>query len=327
MPRCPNGHDSNTTDYCDVCGAPIGRIATITALHPDVRLVKACPICITDTDADALFCEECGYDFTTGAKPGDAPQPLTDTIAPPNTPPVQLPPAQLPPMPSPEAGLGRPAEPVPSASISTITQPGAGTPAGNADNALSGYVSPTGVALQPTGVAPAVPSAPSSSAPSTQGAPHPASSAVSTISVPGTSFDALHPEWGRWIVEQWIDPEWYASQDTEEPIPSPGPPLVTEILTKTTLIGRPSAQRGIHPRIDCDPDTGVSRRQAELITDGQRWWVRDLDSANGTYLGRVDAPLPAMPIKGRVELSPDERIYVGAWTRLVVRPAIPGELR
>lgn len=266
MPRCPNGHESTTFDYCDTCGTPIGRIATVTPLHPGVKLVKACPICSTDTRADALFCEECGYDFTTGAKPGDSPIPLTDVLAPPKLTPVQLPPAQVP-------------DRVP-----------------------------------PTTASPAVTSLPTEASDS---APSPATPPA----------DALNPEWGRWIVEQWIDPEWYATQDTDEPIPSPGPPIVTEILTKTTLIGRPSQQKGLFPRIDCDPDTGVSRRQAEIATDGHRWWIRDLDSANGTFLGRVDAPLPAMPIKGRVELSPDDRIYLGAWTRLVVRPAIPGELR
>ena len=140
------------------------------------------------------------------------------------------------------------------------------------------------------------------------------------------STEPLDPSWGQWVAEVWIDPEWHAAQESAEPIPSPGPPRVIELRRKSSLIGRPSPQRDIYPEIDCDPDTGVSRQQAELLTDGIRWFVRDLNSSNGTYVGRVDSPLPAMPIKGRRELGPDDRVYVGTWTRIVVRPAIRGEL-
>ena len=82
----------------------------------------------------------------------------------------------------------------------------------------------------------------------------------------------------------------------------------------------------MNPDIDCDPDTGVSRRQAMLSTDGSRWYVEDLGSSNGTYLGQADQPLPTMPISGRSQVGADDRIYVGSWTRLVVRPALPSEV-
>jgi pSer/pThr/pTyr-binding forkhead associated (FHA) protein len=63
-----------------------------------------------------------------------------------------------------------------------------------------------------------------------------------------------------------------------------------------------------------------------LSTDGNRWWIEDLDSANGTFVGAAAGPLPAMPIpQGRVELNPGQRIYVGAWTRIVVRKATEDE--
>jgi len=79
--------------------------------------------------------------------------------------------------------------------------------------------------------------------------------------------------------------------------------------------------------VDIVGDTGVSRRHAQLTTDGMRWWVEDLQSANGTYLGAAGQPLPSDPIAAgtRVELPDDGRIYVGAWTRLVVRKASPSE--
>ena len=93
------------------------------------------------------------------------------------------------------------------------------------------------------------------------------------------------------------------------------------------LVGRSSASRGITPDLDCGMDSGVSRRHAQLTTDGTRWWVEDLGSANGTYLGDAVGELPVNPIPTgqRRELDADDRIYVGAWTRIVVRPATPEE--
>jgi hypothetical protein len=71
----------------------------------------------------------------------------------------------------------------------------------------------------------------------------------------------------------------------------------------------------------------VSRRQAQLTTDGRRWWVEDLQSSNGTYVGAASGPLPVDPVPPgqRQELAEDARIYVGAWTRVVVRRATPEE--
>ena len=130
-----------------------------------------------------------------------------------------------------------------------------------------------------------------------------------------------------WVVERWVDPDWYAVQQSDDPCPSPGLPVVIPLTEKSVLIGRPSKSRGITPEIDCGDDTGVSRRQAQLTTDGQRWWVEDLQSSNGTYVGPASGPLPEDPIVPgqRHELDRDDRVYVGAWTRLVVRKATPEE--
>ena len=130
-----------------------------------------------------------------------------------------------------------------------------------------------------------------------------------------------------WVAEVWVDPDWYAAQESEDACPSPGLPAVVELSAKSVLIGRPSASRNIHPEIDCTGDSGVSRRQAQLTTDGQRWWVEDLQSSNGTYVGPASGPLPTDPVPPgqRRELSEDDRVYVGAWTRIVVRRATPEE--
>ena len=246
--NCPSGHPSTSTDYCDVCGLPIPAGAPASSADPAAAADSGasatppaspaapaaapagqlCPNCSDAASADALFCETCGYDFTTGT------------------------------MPRPASSLDLSAGPAPT------------TP-------------------------PATPSAPAALA--------------------------------EWVVERWVDPDWYAVQQSDDPCPSPGLPAVIPLTEKSLLIGRPSRSRGISPEIDCGDDTGVSRRQAQLTTDGQRWWVEDLQSSNGTYVASAAGPLPETPIipGQRQELNPDDRVYVGAWTRLVVRKATPEE--
>ena len=195
---------------------------------------QPCPNCTLVNTAEALFCEGCGYDFTTG------------------------------------------------------TMPRQSTPANSLD----------------LGAAPASATAPESVAPSV----------APTVEV-------------EWVAEVWIDPDWYAEQDSEEPCPSAGLPAVVPLTTQSLLIGRRSRSRNIHPEIECASDAGVSRRQAQLTTDGQRWWIEDLQSSNGTYVGAASAPLPtdALPPGQRRELALDDHIYVGAWTCIVVRRATPEE--
>jgi hypothetical protein len=132
----------------------------------------------------------------------------------------------------------------------------------------------------------------------------------------------------EWVAELWVDPAWYAGQSSPDPLPSPGPPRVVPLRTTSLLVGRVSQSRGIHPDVDCGTDAGVSRRHAQLTTDGTRWWVEDLDSSNGTFVGDAVGDLPTRPIpRGRkTEIGPDDRVYLGSWTRLVVREAVAGEL-
>ena len=79
--------------------------------------------------------------------------------------------------------------------------------------------------------------------------------------------------------------------------------------------------------LDAGADSAVSRRHAQLTSDGQRWWVEDLGSSNGTFVGTVGEPLPTVPVPPgqRVEIDRDDRLYVGAWTRLVLRQATASE--
>jgi len=130
-----------------------------------------------------------------------------------------------------------------------------------------------------------------------------------------------------WVAEVWIDPAWYQAQESPDPMPSPGLPMVVPLRGRSNLVGRVSASRNIHPDVDCESDSGVSRRQAQLTTDGTRWWVEDLESANGTFVAPATGALPEdpIPVGAKRELAPDDRIYLGAWTRIVIRSATDDE--
>ena len=135
-------------------------------------------------------------------------------------------------------------------------------------------------------------------------------------------------EGDTWVAELWIDPQWYAEQTSPDPLPSAGPPDVVPLKNTSLLVGRASKSRDIHPDVDCGTDNGVSRRHAQLTTDATRWWVEDLGSSNGTFVAGAVEPLPKTPIEVGVkrEVGPDDRIYLGSWTRLVIRKAAPGEV-
>jgi hypothetical protein len=66
MPSCPDGHDSASTDFCDVCGLAIGG-AVAVAPTPSAAAVPAenCPEC--GEPRTGRFCEGCSYDFVAGA--------------------------------------------------------------------------------------------------------------------------------------------------------------------------------------------------------------------------------------------------------------------
>ena len=243
MTTCPAGHETEATDYCDVCGIAMSSgegatapapddTATFNALDPAAEGAAdgTCPNCQASNPTDALFCEACGYDFTTGSMPR--------AMAPP-----------------------------------------AGAPSAD----------------EVTPAADANPSAPLSAG---------------------------------WVAEIWIDPDWYADQKSTDPLPSPGLPTVVPLKHASILIGRASRSRNISPDIDLSSDNGISRRHAQLTTDGTRWWVEDLGSSNGTYVGGAVGPMPTTPIPQgqKKEVAADDRVYLGAWTRIVIRKASAGEI-
>ncbi|MCU1538359.1 MAG: Forkhead-associated protein, partial [Humibacillus sp.] len=156
--------------------------------------------------------------------------------------------------------------------------------------------------------------------PATPAAPGPSSSAGAGAGPAAGAFE--------WVAEVWVDPDWYQTQEADDPCPSPGLPVIVALRDRSVLLGRASASRNTRPQIDLSSDPGVSRRHAQLTTDGTRWFVEDLSSSNGTFVGPAAGPLPsaAIAVGPRTELGDDDRLYVGAWTRVVVRRATPDEV-
>ncbi len=225
---CPNGHHSADREWCDTCGAPIGGspgTGPTPAAHPTPAAALSsasqpqttCPNCGLSNDAANLFCEQCGYDFTTGQAP---PQP------------------QAPPPP-----------------------------------------------------------------------PEPPSTLDSSV---------------KWVVVVEVDPVWYSLKGSLADQPCPSASSSTVALTQhTALIGRSSQSRDIHPEIALDGDTGVSRRHAQLVRDGDGLVVIDLSSTNGTYVvasGSEPTDDTASIEPGlSTPLHDGDRVYVGAWSRLTLR--------
>lgn len=301
---CPNGHDSTSADYCDICGAPIpagASSAPAAASAPPASSgnsldlpaptgPKECPNCQTPNAESSLFCEACGYDFTTGALPAGA---VTNVEAPPQ------------------------ASDIPAGVVAAQEESAADdTPDGSGE--LAGLEAAEELDADGESVS-AMPEA---------GEGEPGEGEPGDIPDLGGAAHAVPPRIPfQWVAEVWIDPDWYADQQAEEPLPSAGLPIVVPMRVASALIGRASSSRQIQPDIDCSANPGVSRRHAQLTTDGSRWFVEDLQSSNGTFVGPASGPLPADPIAvgPKAEVG-DNRIYVGAWTRIVVRRATDEEI-
>lgn len=121
----------------------------------------------------------------------------------------------------------------------------------------------------------------------------------------------------RWDVVVTVDPALYGTPNPAAPL---NEPVRTFTLFETeTMIGR--GGKGIRVQIPIPNDDGVSRRQALLVRRSDNTLVvRDLSSANGTQLNRVELAAGVdTPVKD------GDVIAIGAWTKLTIRavPAAP----
>jgi hypothetical protein len=121
------------------------------------------------------------------------------------------------------------------------------------------------------------------------------------------------------VAEVWVDPQWYECQSSPDRLPDPGPPTVVSLRGSRILIGRHSATSSVAPHIDCEGDAGVSRRHAQLTRHGTGWVLEDLGSANGTYVSAAVGDIPDDPIEVGLPVRSGNVLYLGSWTRIVLR--------
>ncbi|WP_143780708.1 FHA domain-containing protein [Ornithinimicrobium sp. CNJ-824] len=355
--RCPEGHLSEALDYCDVCGTPMdasggagmppapapagsgldlgpslpgpgaGGSAGAPAPSSPAPATITCPHCGATNVEEALFCEACGYDFTTGTPPMDSPAPEVDRTGPESSEPEDGRP--------PEGGAeaGEPEEPADEqeeagdeheAQVEVEpVEPVEPEPDPEPEPEPSPEHQPD---PEPAQEAAPGPEAEVTPEPEPEPEPSPAEPAPRAHRAPRHTPPSRELA-DAWVVEVWVDPDWYAVQQTDETCPSAGIPDVVLLTRSNALVGRPSSSLAARPEIDAGGDSAVSRRHAQLSSDGQRWWIEDLGSSNGTFVGTVGEPLPTAPLTPgqRVEIDRDDRIFVGAWTRLALRHATDAE--
>jgi predicted RNA-binding Zn-ribbon protein involved in translation (DUF1610 family) len=71
---CPKGHESEDSDFCSVCGAKIVAPAAPAAKCPDCGIPRQ--------TEQSVFCEDCGYNYTSGAHGEPAPALIPDSPPP-----------------------------------------------------------------------------------------------------------------------------------------------------------------------------------------------------------------------------------------------------
>lgn len=294
MSTCPNGHQSGTDDWCEVCGHRMSAPSPYPAAPPPpppysggyasgydpnaydpnayqmppepAAQGEPCPNCGTPREGHSQFCEECRYNFVTHA--GTVFVPQAPSVQPP-FPPYQRYESQR----SRPSQMNRPAEPLAPESVTS----------GSGDFFLPPPVSP----LTP------------------QEAPLAQATWTAVIAADRDYFTAMMARSG---------PDAHGLY-----FPSYSPELRLPLNGDQLTIGRRRHSTGESPDIDLSrapEDPGVSHQHAILARqpDGT-WSVVDQDSTNGTTLNGAEDPLdPYVP----VPLQDGDRVHVGAWTTITI---------
>jgi FHA domain len=252
MATCPNGHDSASDDFCDVCGIRVGGVsapagsspvtgssppAGAASPRPDQAAVESCPRCATPRTGQ--FCESCGFNFS-----------------------------------GPRFTPASPPPPAP-ASAGYSTSPPAPAP-------VSGGYGPV-----PTAVAPSAPSAPPDEAAPSASAPPPPS--MSSFPYPQATWTAVvGADRAYYDHVQALT----GSEGAAVTFPSYCAERRFQLVGNQMQIGRRSVSRGLAPEIDLTGppgDPGISRLHAVLIaTPDGSWAVLDPGSANGTLVNGTE---------------------------------------
>ena len=331
MAICPNGHDSASDDFCDICGmriagspspggaggaggtggtggSPAARPASGPMPGPGAAgASEPCPRC--GTLRVGQFCEACGYKFGT-AQPPWAPAPpaaprssgLSSPSQPLSTP---WPPPSSQPLPSSQPPPWPPAPPVSSAP--SVSSPLSGPSTPSAPPIPSAPLNPSG------SLAPSVPSTPS--VPSVPTAP------PVSLTRPVAPSSYAPPVWAAVVSSDraYYDSVQAASGPDSAVVPFPSyyAERRFRLAGSQMRIGRRSVSRGIDPEIDLTGppvDPGISRLHAVLIaTPDGGWAVLDPGSANGTLVNGTEIPTGV-----QVPLHDGDRINLGGWTAITV---------
>ncbi|AYG82833.1 hypothetical protein DWB77_05021 [Streptomyces hundungensis] len=108
MPTCPNGHQSGSDDWCEICGHRMGAVPPPPPPPPAygypgpgdpnaTAQAELCPQCRTPREPGAPFCEECRWNFLTNTATSYTPLAPQQPMPPPGPGPAPGPGPQLPP--------------------------------------------------------------------------------------------------------------------------------------------------------------------------------------------------------------------------------------
>jgi hypothetical protein len=318
MARCPAGHESEASDYCDTCGLVIGAesagtgagsaVLTATAHAPMSATATvtaatggsggACPVC--HAERNGRFCEECGYDFELA-------EAMPEVTMTPGLPPVE--PTESEPAP----GGGGAAQGLDlDAELARAEAEASGQHAGGATSSVAASTEP-----EPSPEPEA--SAPESAEAEPEPEPEPSISLASVLS----STSPLTTELELLVN---ADRDYYKAQiergdiiEAEFPYPKYPHERRFTFAQSPIRIGRASASRGIAPEIDLTGpplDPAVSHLHAQLLRHEEGWVVVDLGSANGTRLNDSDEPLEA---ETEIPVHRGDRIHLGVWTTITIQ--------
>jgi len=82
------------------------------------------------------------------------------------------------------------------------------------------------------------------------------------------------------------------------------------LSTEESFIGRWDADNGIFPDVDLDaydPEAKVSRRHARVLLQGEKYFIEDLGSTNGTFVNRGRRLIPG----SKQVLNDNDEVIVG----------------
>ncbi|MER7733811.1 FHA domain-containing protein [Streptomyces erythrochromogenes] len=334
MPTCPNGHQSASDDWCEVCGHRMGAQEgppavpsygygfPPTAGEPTAQ-AELCPQCRTPREAMAPFCEECRYNYLTrsatsyappAADPAPQAPPAHGTGAPGGPRPGSPPP---PPVPAPgtyaqdhfeyqgsrPSRVNRPAEPLQREDDWLLSPP----------------------SHEPPQAYQQAPQPPYQQQPPQQ---HQREYQQEYRQQPQTPpYQPLPPQGGSWSATIGPDRSYFMAmmqrsgpEATGLNLPAYSPEQHLPLSGGQITIGRRRASTGESPDIDLSvppEDPGVSHQHAVLVQQpDMSWAVVDQNSTNGTTINGGEDPIqPYVP----VPLADGDRVHVGAWTTITIR--------